>query len=618
MHQTRPDLMVIGFSNGVFSLFEMPSATHIQSLSVSQHELKSAAVNCTGEWIGLASANLGQLLVWEWQSETYVLKQQGHFYDLNTVAYSPDGQLVATGGDDAKVKLWSTTTGFCFVTFSEHEAPITALSFIGDGNAVISASMDGTVRAFDLVRYRNFRTMVAPTPVQFTSLAIDGEGEVVCAGAMDPFEIYVWSLQTGKLLDILVGHEGPIAALAFAPSNPTLASTSWDNTIRVWEPYKSTAPRETMDIGSNGLCVAFRPDGREACVGTLNGQLQFWDTENGRLKGTIEGSRDISGGRRNADRVSAENATHNKHFSSVCYTADGSCVIAGGRSKYVCIYQIDQRILLKKYQLSHNRSLEGVLDKLHTKNLLEGGVAAAQLEVSDDESDAEDAGRALASTLPGAQRGDAGKRSTLAEIRCKAIQFSPNGQEWAAATTEGLMIYALDTALLFDPFQVDENVTPEKIRKLALDDEFGKALVMALHLGEDDLITEVYRSVPRGDIHLVARSIPVVYIVRMLGLISTELTETPQIEHHLTWGLAILTAHNDRLRTQAPLFMASFRSLQKAISKHHKDLAKLCNDNMYALSFLSNRKDTEKRERLFNIVNPGSTDEEEDPKRLKL
>lgn len=45
----------------------------------------------------------GQLLVWEWQSESYVFKQQGHFNNMASLAYSPDGQYVATGGDDGKV-----------------------------------------------------------------------------------------------------------------------------------------------------------------------------------------------------------------------------------------------------------------------------------------------------------------------------------------------------------------------------------------------------------------------------------------------------------------------------------------------------------------------------------
>ena len=99
-----------------------------------------------------------------------VLKQQGHFYDLRCVAHSPNGQLMATGSDDAKVKVWNASTGFCFVTFAEHTAPVTAVAFVGGragrGLAVLSASLDGSVRAFDLVRYRNFRTLTPPEPAQ--------------------------------------------------------------------------------------------------------------------------------------------------------------------------------------------------------------------------------------------------------------------------------------------------------------------------------------------------------------------------------------------------------------------------------------------------------------------
>lgn len=49
-------------------------------------------------------AKLGQLLVWEWRSESYVLKQQGHYFDISAVAFSPDGSLIATGADDNKVR----------------------------------------------------------------------------------------------------------------------------------------------------------------------------------------------------------------------------------------------------------------------------------------------------------------------------------------------------------------------------------------------------------------------------------------------------------------------------------------------------------------------------------
>lgn len=56
----------------------------------------------------VCSSGLGQLLVWEWQSESYVLKQQGHFNSMVSLAYSPDGQYIVTGGDDGKVGLASS------------------------------------------------------------------------------------------------------------------------------------------------------------------------------------------------------------------------------------------------------------------------------------------------------------------------------------------------------------------------------------------------------------------------------------------------------------------------------------------------------------------------------
>ena len=165
--------------------------------------------------------------MWEWASESYILKQQGHFFDMNTVAYAQDGQMAVTGGDDGKVKVWNTVSGFCTVTFSDHSAPVSCVEFAKQGQVLFSASLDGTVRAYDLVRYRNFRTFASPTPVQFVSLAVEPSGEIVCAGSSDAFDTYMWSVQTGKLLEILSGHEAPVTGLAFDPSGSgLLASTS--------------------------------------------------------------------------------------------------------------------------------------------------------------------------------------------------------------------------------------------------------------------------------------------------------------------------------------------------------------------------------------------------------
>lgn len=82
----------------------MPGFENIHTLSVSSERITAASFNGAGDWLALGCASLGQLLVWEWRSETYVLKQQGHYYDVSAVAFSPDAGFIATGADDAKVR----------------------------------------------------------------------------------------------------------------------------------------------------------------------------------------------------------------------------------------------------------------------------------------------------------------------------------------------------------------------------------------------------------------------------------------------------------------------------------------------------------------------------------
>ncbi len=124
-------------------------------LSVSNCSVVATCLNKTGDWIavGCSGGGLGQLLVWEWQSETYVMKQQGHTHNTTCLSYSPDGEFIATGGEDGKVKVWTVKTGFCFVTFHEHAGKITGVAWTQGSKAVLSASLDGSVRAFDLKRY---------------------------------------------------------------------------------------------------------------------------------------------------------------------------------------------------------------------------------------------------------------------------------------------------------------------------------------------------------------------------------------------------------------------------------------------------------------------------------
>ncbi|CAK5261817.1 unnamed protein product [Mycena citricolor] len=582
------NLLVVGFSTGVFGLWEMPAFSNIHTLSVSQEKITSVAINASGEWLAFGARKMGQLLVWEWQSESYVLKQQGHFYDMNTLAYSPDGQTIATGGDDGKVKVWSTHTGFCFVTFTEHSAPVSCVEFAKHGSVLFTASLDGTVRAYDLVRYRNFRTFTSPSPVQFSALAVDPSGEVVAAGSTDSFEVFLWSVQTGKLLDILTGHEGPVSSLAFSPAGANqLVSGSWDRSVRVWSVFGRSRAVEPFALNSDVLAVAFRPDGKELAAATLDGQLSFFDIELSKQTNTIEGRKDVSGGRKAHDRNSAANSTSGKAYNSLAYTADGRCVLAGGNSKYVVLYDVrdGEGVMVKKFQISENLSLDGTEEFLDSRKVNDAGINTDLIDTHGDDSDLEDR---LDVSLPGASRGagDMSIRRYRQEARTKCVRFSPTGRAWAAASTEGLLIYSLDDAVAFDPFDLSMDLTPQAIQDTLADGEYLKALVMAFRLNEKPLIQTVFEAVPRADIRLVARQLPVIYVPLLLRFVAEHLARTPHLEFDLLWTNTLLMAHGRMLRDRSAEFASVFRALQKSLADFEQSISRICEENGSTLAYL--------------------------------
>ncbi|WCJ40615.1 periodic tryptophan protein 2 [Euphorbia peplus] len=583
------DMVVVGFSNGAFGLYQMPDFVCIHLLSISREKITTAVFNETGNWLTFGCAKLGQLLVWEWRSESYILKQQGHYFDVNCLAYSPDSQLLATGADDNKVKVWNVSSGFCFVTFSEHTNAVTALHFMANNHCLLSASLDGTVRAWDLFRYRNFRTFTTPSSRQFVSLAADQSSEVICAGTLDSFEIFVWSMKTGRLLDVLSGHEGPVHGLMFSPTTAVLASSSWDKTVRLWDVFQGKGAVEPFIHTHDVLTVVYRPDGKQLASSTLDGQIHFWDPVDGLLMYTIEGRRDIAGGRLMTDRRSAANSTAGKCFTSLCYSADGSYILAGGSSKFICMYDVADQVLLRRFQITHNLSLDGVLDFLNSKKMTDAG----PLDLIDDDDSDEDEGvdkqvrGKLGYDLPGsiANRG-------RPIVRTKCLRIAPTGRNFAAATTEGVLVYSVDDSFIFDPTDLDIDVTPEAVDEALNEDQPNRALILSLRLNEDSLIKKCIFAVNPLDIPAVAASIPQRYLQRLIEALADLLESCPHIEFILRWCQEVCKAHGNSIQQNSRNLLPSLKSLQKAMTRIHQDLADTCSSNEYMLRYLCSASNT--------------------------
>ena len=581
-YHAESNLLVAGFSNGLFGLYELPDFNIIHTLSISQNDIDFVTINKSGEWLAFGASKLGQLLVWEWQSESYILKQQGHFDSMNALVYSPDGQRIITTADDGKIKVWDTQSGFCVVTFTEHSSGVTACEFAKRGNVLFTSSLDGSVRAWDLIRYRNFRTFTAPRRLSFSSVAVDPSGEVVCAGSLDSFDIHIWSVQTGQLLDQLSGHEGPVASLAFAPSGDTLVSGSWDHTVRIWSMFGRTQTSEPIQLQADVLHVAFRPDSKQVAVSSLDGQLTFWSVSEASQQAGVDGRRDVSGGRKISDRRTAANVAGTKSFNCIAYSTDGSCVIAGGNSKYICLYDVQSGTLVKKFTVSVNLSLEGTQEFLNSRNLTEAGPRG----LIDEQGEASDLEDRIDRTLPGATRGDLSSRRTRPEVRVPAVAFSPTGRAFCAASTEGLLVYSLDNALQFDPFDLDLDITPATTLDAINEGDLLRALVMAFRLNEEPLVRRVYEAIPITDVSLVVKNMPAVYLARLLRFVAQATDESPHLEFNLKWIQALLSAHGRYFKENASLFASELRTVQKAIAKIQSELARLADDNVYALDYL--------------------------------
>ncbi|KAB1283819.1 Periodic tryptophan protein 2-like protein [Camelus dromedarius] len=619
-YHKKVHLLVTGFASGIFHLHELPEFSLIHSLSVSDQRVASIAINSSGDWIAFGCSGLGQLLVWEWQSESYVLKQQGHFNSMVSLAYSPDGQRIATGGDDGKVKVWNTLSGFCFITFTEHSSGVTGVTFTSTGYVIVTSSMDGTVRAFDLHRYRNFRTFTSPRPTQFSCVAVDSSGEIVSAGAQDSFEIFIWSMQTGRLLDVLSGHEGPISGLCFNPMKSILASASWDKTVRLWDMVDSWRTTETLALTSDdppgtivqpgleqdegsvacrleprvflasdlrlsaALAVTFRPDGAELAVATLNSQITFWDPENAVQTGSIEGRHDLKTGRKELDKITAKHSAKGKAFTTLCYSADGQSILAGGMSKFVCIYHVKEQILRKKFEISCNLSLDAMEEFLNRRKMTEFGNLALI-----DQDAAEEGGVAI--PLPGVKKGDMSSRHFKPEIRVTSLRFSPTGRCWAATTTEGLLIYSLDARMLFDPFELDTSVTPGRIRAALRQRDFTRAILMAFRLNERKLLQEALESVPWDEIEVVSSSLPDLYVEKVLEFLASSFEVSRHLEFYLLWTQKLLVAHGQKLKSRAGKLLPAVQFLQKSIQRHWEDISKLyvlpecCDWNRYNVQY---------------------------------
>jgi WD40 repeat protein len=165
---------------------------------------------------------------------------KGHTGFINSLAFSSDGALLASGGRGPDLKLWDLTklrdrdARKLLADLEGHEDHVTAVAFSPDSKTLFSASLDGTVKLWDVATRKEKATLKVPEGGKLTCMVLSPDGKTVAAGGNFK-DIALWDVATLKPLKPLSGHTDNVLALAFKPDGKTLASSSKDRTVRFWD-----------------------------------------------------------------------------------------------------------------------------------------------------------------------------------------------------------------------------------------------------------------------------------------------------------------------------------------------------------------------------------------------
>ena len=198
-----------------------------------------------------------------------------HTFAVTSIAYSPDGRMIATGSFDF-IRLWDAATGEQTGQLEGHRKGIRDLAFSPDGRTLASGSIDATVRLWNLVTGVSERLLEGHRAA-VNCVAYSPDGRVLASGSADD-TIRLWDALTGAPKLTLSGHRDTVNSVAFTPDSRTIASGG-SNTVRLWDVLTGANTRTLKGYTGTVTSVAFSPDGHTLAAGSYDGAAHLWELD---------------------------------------------------------------------------------------------------------------------------------------------------------------------------------------------------------------------------------------------------------------------------------------------------------------------------------------------------
>jgi WD40 repeat protein/DNA-binding SARP family transcriptional activator len=272
----------------------------------------------------------------------------GHGGQVWGLAYSPDGQRLATGDDDGTIRLWNAHTGGALLTLSGHPEPVNALAFSPDGTRLASVSLDDTAKVWDTATGVELLTLRGHTdPVLAVAFSPDGRRLVT---ASQDETAKVWDTTTGEELLTLSGHDWWVRGVDFGPDGRYVATANFDGTAKVWDAQTGQELLTLAGHSSPLVDVAFSPDGRRLATASYDTTAIIWDLS-GVLSSTVSATPALSGTQGGEAEVSAAGALHaerlhtlfghTNELTHLAFSPDGAHLATSSADRNAIVWDVE-------------------------------------------------------------------------------------------------------------------------------------------------------------------------------------------------------------------------------------------------------------------------------------
>ena len=221
----------------------------------------------------LATSSGTQVELLDMASGEVIATLSGHAQPIRSLAFSPDGGVLASGAQDG-IRLWDVAAQTTTATLP---VGVTSVAFSPDGSTLVSGSGDG-VRLWnvateaEVAAYRHDRGGWGPG---VNSVAFSPDGTLVASGG-DDFTVRLWDVARGETAAVLEGPRSAVRSMAFSADGGLLAAGE-DRAVYLWDPVTKARLAELRGEGRGGNALAFSPDGTTLAAGTQDGQIGLWD-----------------------------------------------------------------------------------------------------------------------------------------------------------------------------------------------------------------------------------------------------------------------------------------------------------------------------------------------------